>query len=189
VDAPTPIPFPEPEALHAAGTTQNATRALVGEAYLAHGPALVGFLRAYTRDFTLAEDLAQEAFLRLAREVAAGRTPDNVGAWLFRVGRNLATSRARRSAVATRLAPSLVQPGSQDAPEAIAIRAEQTDALRAAMADLPADHRAAVLLAAAGYPGPEIAARLHRTPLATRALLCRVRGRLRLQLMAAGMEP
>ncbi len=40
----------------------------------------------------------QESFLRLFKEVEAGRTPDNVRAWLYRVGSNLAISRGRRRA-------------------------------------------------------------------------------------------
>ncbi len=170
-------------------TDTDAANAIVTDAYLTHGPALVRFLRSLTRNETVAEDLAQEAFLRLAREVAAGRTPDCPAAWLFRVGRNLATSRGRRVTVAARHAGTLPLPAGVEAPDTIAIREEQARAVRAAMAGLPDDHREALLLAAEGYRGPEIAARLHRTPLATRALLCRVRGRLRGQLLAAGLEP
>ena len=166
-----------------------ATNAMVTEAYLTHGPALARFLRSLTRDETVAEDLAQEAFLRLAREIAEGRTPDCLAAWLFRVGRNLATSRGRRVTVAARHADALPRPTGLEAPDTLAIREEQARVVRAAMATLPSDHREALLLAAEGYRGPEIAARLHRTPLATRALLCRVRGRLRGQLLAAGLEP
>ena len=166
-----------------------AMSALVSDAYLAHGPALVRYLRSLTRDETVAEDLAQEAFLRLAREVAHGRTPDCVSAWLFRVGRNLAMSRGRRVTVAARHAGALPVPAGLEAPDALAIRDEQARAVRDAMAALPEDHREALLLAAEGYRGPEIAARLQRTPLATRALLCRVRGRVRVQLLAAGFEP
>jgi RNA polymerase sigma factor (sigma-70 family) len=173
----------------ASAAATDALDAYLAEAYTTHGPALVRFLRSLTRDEAAAEDLAQEAFLRLAREVAAGRTPDSAAAWLFRVGRNLATSRARRVSVAHRHAGSLPTPAADGAPDALAIRGEQARAVRAAMAGLPDDHREALLLAAEGYRGPEIAARLHRTPLATRALLCRVRGRLRTQLLAAGLEP
>ena len=166
-----------------------AMDALVADAYVTHGPALVRYLRSLTRDEAAAEDLVQEAFLRLAREVASGRTPDCVSAWLFRVGRNLATSRGRRATVAARYAGALPVPAGVEAPDALAIRDEQARAVRAAMASLPDDHREALLLAAEGYRGPEIAARLQRTPLATRALLCRVRGHVRVQLIAAGFEP
>jgi DNA-directed RNA polymerase specialized sigma24 family protein len=63
--------------------------------YLAHSAALRGRLLALTRDPAVADDLASEAFLRLAVELAAGRAPD-ARAWLYRVGSNLVVSRARR---------------------------------------------------------------------------------------------
>ena len=69
----------------------------------------------------VAEDLLQEAFLRLTREVRADRTPDNVRAWLYRVGANLAVSRGRRITSAfhgiVRLATSPGSDRTEDAPE------------------------------------------------------------------------
>jgi len=40
-----------------------------------------------------AEDVAQEAFVQLYRELQAGRAVENVRAWLFRVAHNLALNR------------------------------------------------------------------------------------------------
>ena len=61
---------------------------------------LTSFAYALTRDADAADDLVQETFLRLVKEHAAGREPDNVTAWLYRVCANLATSRGRRGASA-----------------------------------------------------------------------------------------
>jgi DNA-directed RNA polymerase specialized sigma24 family protein len=48
------------------------------------------------------------------------------------------------------------------------------------------DHdRTVMLLAAQGYRASEIGERIGRTELATRTLLCRARGRLRAQILAA----
>jgi DNA-directed RNA polymerase specialized sigma24 family protein len=63
---------------------------------------LTSFAYALTRDADAADDLVQETFLRLVKEHAAGREPDNVTAWLYRVCANLATSRGRRGVVARR---------------------------------------------------------------------------------------
>src|SRR6266516_6126858 len=63
-----------------------------------------------TRDAEVAQDLAQEAFLRLAREIEAGRQPRDTGAWLRRVGANLAASRGRHLQVVDRHAASLPRP-------------------------------------------------------------------------------
>jgi len=61
---------------------------------------LTSFAYALTRDADAADDLVQETFLRLVKEHAAGREPENVTAWLYRVCSNLATSRGRRGVVA-----------------------------------------------------------------------------------------
>ena len=159
---------------------------LIADMYAQHVAALTRFARSFVREDAAAEDLAQEAFLRLAHEVRAGRTPDNVAAWLFRVTANLATSRARRAAVAARFADSLDRPEAEPDPEAMTLDLERYQALRAALDELGPTDRTAVLMAAHGYRGPEIAARLGRTQLATRTLLCRARGRLRARLTAEG---
>jgi DNA-directed RNA polymerase specialized sigma24 family protein len=56
----------------------------------------------------------------------------------------------------------------------------------AALGAVSTDDRAALILAAQGYRGTEIARHLGRTELASRALLCRARSRLGAQLTAAG---
>jgi len=139
-----------------------------------------------TRDASAAEDLAQEAFLRLSTEVRAGRMPDNVGAWLHRVGVNLATSRGRRASVAERRKAELVERGSAPSPEMAALEAEEHRTLRAALETLGETDRRALVLAAHGYRGPEIARRIGRTEGATRTLLCRARSKLRNQMVEAG---
>jgi RNA polymerase sigma factor (sigma-70 family) len=53
-----------------------------------HGP-LSGYLQRQLRDPGKAEDVAQETFLRLIRQLKEGKLPDNVQAWLYRVAINL----------------------------------------------------------------------------------------------------
>jgi len=159
---------------------------LITETYAEQAAALTRYARSFVRDDAAAEDLVQEAFLRLAREVREHRTPDNAAAWLFRVTANLATSRARRAAVAARFADSLDSPEADPGPEEATIDGERYEALRDALEGLAPSDRTALLMAAHGYRGPEIAARLGRTQLATRTLLCRARGRVRARLTAAG---
>jgi RNA polymerase sigma-70 factor, ECF subfamily len=161
---------------------------LVQEAYLAHAPALRRYIRSLVRDPAAADDLAQEAFLRLAREVQIRTAPDNVPAWLFRVGANLVASRARHAAVVARTPEPRVAGDGGPRPEVVAEDAERAAMLHGALARLARDHRRALILAAEGYRGPEIAAILGRSPLATRALLCRARSRMRSQLLADGFE-
>src|SRR6185436_104307 len=68
----------------------------VSTAFESYHAELYNFLRRSTRDEGAAEDLLQEAFLRLTREVEAGRTPEHIRGWLYRVASNLAISRGRR---------------------------------------------------------------------------------------------
>jgi RNA polymerase sigma-70 factor, ECF subfamily len=159
---------------------------LVETAWAEHRAGLVRRLTALTRDPDVAEDLAQEAFLRLAREVQAGRTPDAPGAWLHRVGGNLVASWGRHRSVIDRRAGELARPDAPATPESVAVEGERNAALRDALGELSSADRDALVLAANGFHGPEIAASIGRTPGATRTLLCRARSKLRGQLELAG---
>jgi RNA polymerase sigma-70 factor (ECF subfamily) len=159
---------------------------VVETAYAANSSSLLRHLTATTRDASAAEDLTQEAFLRLVIEVEAGRVPDDVGAWIHRVGHNLAMSRGRRIAVADRRNHELVRPGEAPSPEAVAIAEERDQSVRRAVAGLGDTDRRAVILSANGYRGPEIARSIGRSDAATRTLLCRARTKLRVRLIEAG---
>ena len=151
----------------------------IAAAFRDHSAAIHRTALRSTRDPELAADVTQEAFLRLVVEAQAGRLPDNVGAWLYRTSANLVVSRARRAAVARRLAPRLVRTDGPAEPDAIAVLQEEHHELQIALAMLSAADRVALLMAAHGATGEEIARHLGRSPAATRTLLSRARGRLR----------
>ena len=157
---------------------------IVSAAYDAFERALYAFALGITHSGTAAEDLVQESFLRLVREVQAGRAPDNVRAWLYRVCANLATSRGRRATVATRYLPFLVSREVGETPEARHVRLELGAELSAALADLSHDERTGLLLSAGGFHGPEIAEMIWRTHAATRTML--TRARLKVQARLSG---
>jgi RNA polymerase sigma factor (sigma-70 family) len=154
-------------------------------AYIDHADALRAYLASLTRDAAAAEDLLHEAFVRLLTESAAGRAPLHVRSWLFRVAANLATSRARRHNVAVRRAPDLVRREVAPSPEQELLDREAARLLAGQLDHLPEHARMALLLAADGYSGPEIARRIGRSELATRSLICRHRSRLRGTVVAA----
>lgn len=162
---------------------------VIESAYAEHRSKLVRNLTFRTRDPEAAEDLAQESFLRLAREIEVGRTPDNVGAWLYRVGMNLAVSEARRAKVATRHEPALPRPAQPDSPEQIVLEGELSAAVCDVLAQLATHERHALVLAAHGVGGIEIARALGRTPAATRTLLCRARAKIRERMLLANLAP
>lgn len=151
----------------------------VAAAFTDHAGELRAHLLRSVRDPAAADDLVQEAFVRLLTETAAGRTPLLVRAWLFRVATNLAASRARREAVAARHAASLVRRDAARSPEELLIEREDARSMDISLARLAPHVRAALVLSAYGYSGAEIARRIGRSELATRSLLCRQRRRLR----------
>ncbi len=157
---------------------------VVSAAYDAHERALYAFALGITRSGTAAEDLVQESYLRLVREAQAGRAPDNVRAWLYRVCANLAASRGRRASVATRYLPFLVSREVGETPEARHLRLELGAELSAALAALSHDERTGLLLSAGGFHGPEIAEIIGRSHGATRAML--TRARMKVQARLAG---
>jgi RNA polymerase sigma-70 factor (ECF subfamily) len=140
-----------------------------------HRASLYGFAVRVTRNPTVAEDLVQDAFLRLLREVQRSGPPNDPRSWLMRVLANLGVSRARRASVAERLGPRLVNRETGESPEMRIIRKEHGAVLDAALARLGRDERVVLLLAASGFSGREIASAIGRSEGATRTLLCRSR--------------
>jgi RNA polymerase sigma-70 factor (ECF subfamily) len=136
------------------------------------------------RDPETAEDLVQEALLRLMVEVDSKGSPDNVRAWLHRVVTNLALSLGRRTTVSRRYAGALVCRDEPATPEAVVLDHEASLALATALGTLPEAARTALLLAASGYPGAEIAAAIGRSDTATRTMMSRARLKLRDSLAA-----
>ena len=164
----------------------------VASAFEAHRNELFSFLARTTRGDAEAEDLLQETFIRLAGEVRAGRIPEQLRAWLYHVASNLATSRFRRRSVARRwlerVAAQRREPDTTSSPEADFVGHERFAEVERALGALSQDARQALLLAAQGFSGREIAQTLGRSEVATRAMMCRARIRVRADLEQAGFE-
>jgi RNA polymerase sigma-70 factor (ECF subfamily) len=156
-----------------------AIDAWIETAYRDHSAAIYGMAVRSTHDPEAAADVTQEVFTRLFTEARAGRSPDNVRAWLYRASANLIISRARRATVARRFAPLLLRRDTPVEPETASLEREQAPALTTALSTLPAMERTALLMAAQGVSGMEIADYLGRSPAATRTMMCRARLRLR----------
>jgi RNA polymerase sigma-70 factor (ECF subfamily) len=171
------------DALTAAGATSaRHTAERVAAIYDAHQGELFSFALRTSRDREAAEDLVHESFVRLIVEIEAGREPDNTRAWLYRVIANLAVSRGRRATVAQRQLGALVERGTASGPEPLFLEHERRSDLEAVLAELGADARTALLMAANGFNGMEIAEAIGRSGNATRTLMCRARLQLRERL-------
>lgn len=175
--------------LDTASVSGTRADAIVASAYAVHAGRLRRGLASSTHDAGAAEDLTHETFIRLVIEVRAGRTPDNIGAWLHRVGFNLAMSRGRHIAVADRRSAELHQPGVSPSPEGLMLEAERDDQLRDVLAALGGTDRHALILAAQGYRVREIARSIGRSNGATRTLMCRARSKLKGAMIEANAGP
>jgi RNA polymerase sigma factor (sigma-70 family) len=158
------------------------------ELYDAHHRDLANFVRALERDAQAAEDIVGETFVRLIDELRRGRTPDQPRAWLHRVAANLVIDGGRRRSVATRFLGRLVDHRTEPPLDEGLLIGETRREIRQALAELPVDARTALMLAAHGFSGREIAATLGRSELATRSLICRARLRLRERLESTGVS-
>jgi RNA polymerase sigma factor (sigma-70 family) len=177
---------PGPVTVRARSAQARDVETVILAAYEAHARDLNAFARSLVREREAAEDLVAEAYLRLVREAHAGRTPDDVRAWLYRVVGNLVMSRGRRLTVARRFLVHLVDRRTGESPEARHLRLDVEPALRDAVLALPPDMRIALVMAARGSAGAEIAATIGRSEAATRTLLTRARQRVRVRLEQRG---
>jgi RNA polymerase sigma-70 factor (ECF subfamily) len=145
-------------------------------------PHLRRYARALLRDRDAAEDLLQDVLARAWSRLHLWRPGTSLRTWLFAIMHNLHANQVRDRA--RRPAPAAVD----DDHPAFATRAEQGDglelaALEAALARLPEEQRAVVLLvgleelsygdaaAALGVPVGTVMSRLHRGREKLRAML------------------
>lgn len=162
---------------------RDGDAAALDRLFARHHRRLYGFLVRMTGDRHAAEDLVQEAFLRLLRHRETYQPSGRFEAWLFRIGRNLAHDhhRGRHATIPLDDAGEL-EPVEPDAPRLL----EGDDARRAleqAMASLPIQHREVLLLRGVeGLTNEEIASvlgcsdgaarvRIHRATAALRNLI------------------
>ncbi len=121
--------------------------------YAEHRLELLRYVHRLTRDVHLAEDIVQDAFLRLWRET---RAVDSPRSWLFRVCTNLVRDQSRRTTIRERHA---AQPDESQAesPEDEFERAESVRVVRLALDRLIPRDREALLLRESGFRYAEIA--------------------------------
>jgi RNA polymerase sigma-70 factor (sigma-E family) len=99
--------------------------------YRQHAKPLVEMLSVFVGDRAEAEDLCQEAFIRLHRAWRRMDRAGNVAGYLRATAFNLARSGFRRRAVARRRQPAPAPEGSAPADEGVELRADQVDLLAA----------------------------------------------------------
>lgn len=199
--APLAPPLVAPPGEDAAWAARLAGRdpAALREMIARHGKALQRIAFRMTGDAHEAEDIVQEALLRLwdhapalaARHPAGSQAaaPLRLGGWLQRVVTNLAIDRLRR---ARRLSDGEVPDEEDDAPLADALieAGERENLARALVLALPERQRAAIVLTYyEELPNAEAAEAMDMNIKAFESLLHRARAALRQALAAQGDAP
>jgi len=137
-------------------------------------PKVVGFSARMLHDVSEAEDVAQEAMLRLWRVAPKWRQGEaKVTTWLYRVVMNLCTDRLRRKRA---VALDAIEEPVDETPgvEAKMTADVRVQALHEALQDLPERQRQAVILRhIEGVSNPEIAAVMDISTEAVESLTAR----------------
>ena len=152
---------------------------------------------AYARwmDADMAQDIAQEAFLRLWKHWETGKTGEDIQnprAWLLRVARNLAEDYAKSAFRRNGTIPPQLMNGvhSKELPPLETLERQEAFAqLRAILDELPpADRDILTLRYALDYDAQKIAEILEINATAVHMRLSRARQRLADRLTAQGMQ-
>ncbi|MEP6638338.1 MAG: sigma-70 family RNA polymerase sigma factor [Chloroflexota bacterium] len=119
-------------------------------------------------------------------EIEGDRPPRSLRAWLYRVVANLLITRGRHATFAQRQTSRLVDRHEAAGPKSLYVDHERDADLDLALSELGHDARTALLMAADGFNGMEIAEAMGRSANATRTLMCRSRLQLRCRLDSMG---
>ena len=155
---------------------------------------LIGFFFHLVRDRTLAEDMAQEVFLRVYRSRARYTAKARFSTWLFRIAHNLASNQRRGLARRKEVPPSgssasdssirsddeILAEKSALMPTRLIDSRETRDIVRDAIESLSERQKTAVLLHKfEGMSYQDIGEIMDLNVVAVKSLLSRARGRLK----------
>jgi RNA polymerase sigma-70 factor (ECF subfamily) len=174
---------------------QHGDQAAYQRLFEKHVTGVIGFAMQFVGNRARAEELAQDVFLSIYRTRARYVPRARFKTWLFRVVTNACLRELRRPEHRVHVQPLDPAPGknmdelsaSADIPsrsgEEIALERETIDRLRVAVAGLPVQQRAALLLARVnGLSYDEVAASLSCSVSAVKSLIHRATVTLREQM-------
>lgn len=160
------------------GMPRLAVEKKVTEAFVALREPVYRYVQTILRSDADAEEITQEAFIRLLRELRRGRPVENVRSWVFRVAHNLAIDEVRRPhfqadclALDDPAINELCEPAA--GPEENALDQEKRNEVRRALTLLKPEERQCLDLRAVGLRYREIAEVLETHIPNVQALLVR----------------
>lgn len=125
---------------------QNGDRSSFARLIDVYWDRLYRWLYHLTRDRHTAEDLTQETFLRALAAVKSFRPGSNFRAWVFRIGHNNFVNQKRSERRTKHQLPDDAAAAEVGTAESAAENREVLEVVNRAVADLPSDFRAALLL-------------------------------------------
>ncbi len=137
-----------------ASTAAVDADALVVRLFDQEGRSLVRLARLFVDDRNAAEDLVQEAFIRLARNASRVRDPARAPAYLRSIVLNLARDENRRGLVSMRHRSVLAQTTVISDDDELTLREDQRQVLHA-LRDLPERQRTCLVLRYYDELGPD----------------------------------
>jgi len=174
---------------------QQGDQAAYQRLFEKHVAGVIGFAMQFVGNRARAEELAQDVFLQIYRTRAHYAPRARFKTWLYRMVTNACLSELRRPEHRVRMQPLDPPPGenmdepsaSADIPsrsgEEMALDRDTVNRLRVAVAELPAQQRAALLLARVnGLSYDEVAASLSCSVSAVKSLIHRATVTLREQM-------
>lgn len=176
---------------------QHGDRAAFEELFYLYRDDVFRFAYLVVRDASLAQDVVQEAFLKVFRSIVKFQFRSSFKSWLYRVAVNEAITLLRRRKVREDLEPApetthsngLTSVAREWQPEEAALESEERRMLRWAIGQLDPVHRSVVVLkyfhefsdteiaAAVGCPAGTVKSRLHRARELLRNTMARQMGR------------
>lgn len=135
-------------------------------------PSLLRYLERLTADSDIAQDVAQEAFLRLLRR--RDLSGDDARLWIFTVATNLVRDHGRTVVRRQRLLSAQpVTPSAAPPPDLEAERSEAVERVRAALRLLPERDRQLLLMREEGFRYQEMAEAVGVAPGSVGTLIAR----------------
>jgi RNA polymerase sigma-70 factor (ECF subfamily) len=124
---------------------QQGDKQAFGELVLRHRQGVINVVYRMCGDANLAEDVAQDAFVRAWQHLCSYRPHSPFRNWVYRIAANAALD-VLRAEKETADVDSLPLPATGDGPDALAERNERAEAVRRAVMALPPSSRAALVL-------------------------------------------
>jgi RNA polymerase sigma-70 factor (ECF subfamily) len=144
---------------------------------------VIGVAYRVCGNIELAEDMAQETFIRVWDKLSSFRPEGNFRGWICRIAANLTIDTLRRQKPTVDI-EKVVAGSTDDGPERVALKRERAAAVRAAILKLPPQTRTTLVLREyQGFSYQEIADALD-VPLGTvKSRLSDARRRLKIELV------